>query len=101
MFEIVYFLSILVVSGFVLMVSARMLGSKGGLVEAAVASLLGSLIFYFFRGYFLFRFAALILWLLVLKFFFDVGWVRAFLISLVAYVLASLVSLILGIPLLP
>ena len=100
LFEIVYFLSIWLVSSFVLLASGKLLGSKAGFVEAMLASLVGSAIFYFFRGYFLFRLAAFILWLLALRFFFDVGWFRAFLISLIAYVLASVVSLLLGIPLL-
>jgi len=62
---------------------------------------LGSVVFYFFRGNFLFGLAAAVLWLLVLRFSFDVGWIRAFFISIIAYVFASLVSLLLGIPLLP
>jgi hypothetical protein len=42
-----------------------------------------------------------LLWLLVIRFSFGVGWIRAFLISIIAYVLASWVSALLGIPLLP
>ena len=101
LFEMVYFLSIWIVSAFVLLISAKLLASKGGFVWALIASLLGSIVFYFFRGSFLFSLAAAVLWLLVIRFSFDVGWVRAFLISIIAYVLASLVSAFLGIPLLP
>lgn len=101
LFEIVYFLSIWIVSAFVLLISAKLLASKGGFVGALIASLLGSIAFYFFRGNFLFSLAAAVLWLLVIRFSFDVGWIRAFLISIVAYVLAYLVSWFLGIPLLP
>lgn len=101
LFEIVYFLSIWIVSAFVLLISAKLLASKGGFVGALLASLLGSIVFYFFRGSFLFSLAAVVLWLFVIRFSFDVGWIRAFLISIVAYVLAYLVSWFLGIPLLP
>jgi hypothetical protein len=101
LFEIVYFLSIWIVSAFVLLISAKLLASKGGFVGGLIASLLGSIVFYFFRGNFLFSLAAALLWLLVIRFSFDVGWIRAFLISIIAYILASLVSAFLGIPLLP
>jgi|GEM_PF-3162819 len=97
--EVVYFLAIWVVSAFVLLVSAKLLAAKGGFVGALIASLLGSIVFYFFRGNLLFSLAAAVLWWVVIRFSFDVGWARAFLISIVAYVLASLVTS-LGIPLL-
>jgi hypothetical protein len=100
-FEVLYFVSVWVVSSFVLLVSAKVFGAKAGFLESMIASLLGSAVFYFFRGNFLFSLAATIIWLLVLKFSFRVGWVRALLISMVAYVLAWLVSLLLGIPMLP
>jgi len=99
--DIIYFLSIWVVSAFVLLISAKLLASKAGFVKASIASLLGSVVFYFFRGNFLFSLAAAVLWLLVLRFSFDVGWIRAFLMSIIACAFASLVSPFLGIPLLP
>ena len=101
LFEIVYFLSIWIVSAFVLLISAKLLASKGGFVGALIASLLGSIVFYFFRGSFVFSLAAALLWLLVIRFSFKVGWIRAFLISIIAYVLAFVVSALLGMPLLP
>jgi len=101
LFNVLYFLSIWVVSSFVLLLSAKLLGAKGGFIGAMFASLLGSIVFYFFRGNFLFSLAASLIWLLVLRFSFDVGWIRALLISMVAYVFAWLVSLLLGVPMLP
>jgi len=97
--DLVYFAAIWIVSTFALHISARLLGAKGGLFSSFVASFLGAAIYSFFRGSLVFQIAAMILWFLVLRFSFQVGWFRAAVISVVASFFVAVVSLILGVPL--
>ena len=63
--DIIYFAAIWVVSAFVLYLSTRLFGAKGGFIESLAASLLGAVVYTLFKGSLLFQIAALLLWLLI------------------------------------
>jgi len=90
-----------IVSAIVLWISAKVLDSKEGLGTALIAALIGALIFGFFSylgGRLLFTLLAFFLWLYALKSLFMVGWGRAFLIALIAWILGAVVWVVLGVP---
>jgi len=95
---IVHFLVVWLISAFVIWLSVKVFApGKASFIISAVAAIVGAAIFSLFTGRFLYTLIALVLWLFVLKSLFNVGWTRSFLIALGAWILAWLVSLLLGI----
>ncbi|MGQ9514153.1 MAG: hypothetical protein ACUVTL_03780 [Thermoproteota archaeon] len=97
-FSILHFIIVWFVSSFVLWLSARIfVGKKASFVISAVVAVVGAAIFSLFSGRLLYTLIALILWLFVLKSFFNVDWVRALLIAIVAWILGAIVGWLLGV----
>ena len=99
MTTIVHFLIIWLVSAFVIWLSVKVFApGKASFIISAVAAIVGAAIFSLFSGRFLYTLIALVIWLFVLKSLFNVGWFRSFLIALGAWILAWIIGLLLGIP---
>ncbi|MBO3803147.1 MAG: hypothetical protein JTT11_04635 [Candidatus Brockarchaeota archaeon] len=95
---VVHFLAVWLVSSFLLWLSARVfVGKKASFVVSAVAALVGAATFSLSSGRLLFTLIALALWLFVLKSLFNVGWAKALLIAVAAWILGAIVGWLLGI----
>jgi len=93
-------LNIIVLSPFLWISGRALVGKEKAKFSDAVftvmlGTLLGSLFGVFFYG-FMASIVQLILWLALIKHFFDCGWLRAFAISVLAVIIFALVSIALG-----
>ena len=93
-------INIIVISPFLWISGRALVGKEKAKFSDAVftvmlGTLLGTLFGVFFYG-FMASIVQLILWLALIKHFFDCGWLRAFAISVLAVIIFALVSIALG-----
>ena len=93
-------LNIIVISPFLWISGRALVGKEKAKFSDAVftvmlGTLLGTLFGVFFYG-FMASIVQMILWLALIKHFFDCGWLRAFAISVLAVIIFALVSIALG-----
>jgi len=86
------------ISAIIVWVASKLLWARGGILTAVLAALVGAII-YAVTGMFLAGLVgsllALLGWLLALKYFYHIGWLRAGLLALVIWIFAVIVSLFL------
>lgn len=88
-----------VISAVVVMIAVKMVGGHGNLFLSLLISLAGSLVFGIFSGRLLFNLIAILVWLLLLKHFFNIGWLQAISASILAYFFSVLLSFLFGVQL--
>ena len=93
-------INIIVISPFLWISGRALVGKEKAKFSDAVftvmlGTLLGTLFGVFFYG-FMASIVQMILWLALIKHFFDCGWLRAFAISVLAVIVFALVSIALG-----
>ncbi|PIO08968.1 hypothetical protein COT47_00415 [Candidatus Woesearchaeota archaeon CG08_land_8_20_14_0_20_43_7] len=93
------FLVSLIVSSVIIYFAARLLGETEGFGTAIMAALSGAIIFplmsYLFGVGWIAALLAGIAWLIALGSIYSIGWVRAFIIAVVIWLLTTVVSLVL------
>lgn len=98
LWSVVLFIIGLLISTAIIYIVSKFFGEREGLKHAFAAALIGSGVYsvvYFIFGYGLL--AAVtggIVWLLALKALYNIGWVRAFMISLIIWIISAIVGLI-------
>jgi len=87
------------VSTIIIYVVTKLFGEKEGIGTALLAALIGAVAYslsYLILGYgILGTFIGGVVWLLILKDLYSIGWIKSFLIALIVWILASLISLFL------
>lgn len=88
----------ILVSTIVIYFITRLFGEKEGIKHAIVAALSGSLIytiFYYFIGNNIIgSFLGAIVWILVLKKIYKMGWIKVLIIATIIWILTNILSLI-------
>ena len=88
----------LVISTVIIYIVTKLFGEKEGIKHAFGAALIGSVVYsvvYFIFGHgFLAAVAGGIVWLLAMKALYSFGWLRAFIIALIIWVISGIVGLI-------
>jgi hypothetical protein len=89
----------LIVSTLIIYFVARLFGETESIGTAVIAALIGSVIYavayYFLGGGLLAAAIAGIAWLIALGTLYKIGWLKSFVIALIVWIFASLVSFIL------
>ncbi|MGD0818539.1 MAG: hypothetical protein ABR986_09125 [Methanomassiliicoccales archaeon] len=97
--SIVYFLIALLVSTIIIYVVTKFMGEKEGLGTAVVAAVIGTVVYivaYLLIGNgLLAAVLAGIVWLLVLKGLYKIGWVKALIIAIIIWIFATIIGLFL------
>ena len=88
-----------IISAIVVMIAVKMIGGHGNLFLSLVVSLAGSLVFGIFSGRLLFNLVAILVWLLLMIYLFDIGWFQAIGASILAYVFSVVVQYLFGVQL--
>jgi hypothetical protein len=89
----------LVISTIIIWIVTKLFGEKEGIGRAFVTALIGSVIYgiaYFLMGNGLL--AAVvggIVWLLALRWLYDIGWVKALVVAIIIWVAAAIIGLLL------
>ena len=98
LWSIVLFVIGIVISTVIIYIVTKLFGEKEGIKHAFGAALIGSVVYsvvYFIFGHgFLAAVAGGIVWLLALKALYSFGWLRAFIIALIIWVISGIVGLI-------
>lgn len=97
-FSLVGFILAWVISAIVIYVASRLLGEGEGFLTAIFAALVGAVIYAivgFLLPGLLGSILALIGWLLALKYFYGIGWLKAILLALVIWIFAVIAGLFL------
>ena len=93
------FLISLIVSAIVIYVATKLLGEEEGFGTALMASLAGAVLFaivsYFIGVGWVAALIGGIAWLIALGSLYNIGWVKAFIVAVVIWVFATIVSLVL------
>ena len=95
----VFFVVGLIVSTIIIFVVTKLFGEREGVGTSVLAALVGAIIYalaYFFLGHGLL--AALIggfVWLLALGSLYHMGWLKAFVVAVIVWVLAAIVGFVL------
>jgi hypothetical protein len=88
----------LVISTVIIYIVTRLFGEKEGIKHAFAAAFIGSAVYsvvYFIFGHgFLAAVIGGIVWLLALKALYRFGWMRAFIIALIIWIISGIVGLI-------
>jgi hypothetical protein len=93
------FLVGLVVSGIIIYIVTKLFGEKEGLVRAFITAIIGAVVYsitYFLLGNGIW--AAIvggIVWLLALRALYDIGWLKAFLIAIVVWIVTAIAGILL------
>jgi hypothetical protein len=99
LWSIVVFVIGLVISTSIIYVITRISGEKEGIKHAFAAALMGSVVYsvvYFLFGHgFLAAVTGGIVWLLALKALYSFGWLKAFIIAFLIWIVSGLIGLIL------
>jgi hypothetical protein len=99
LWSIVVFVIGLVVSTSIIYIVTRIFGEREGLKHAFTAALIGSAVYsvvYFIFGHgFLAAISGGVVWLLALKALYNLGWIRAFIIAFLIWIVSGLIGLIL------
>ena len=95
---IILFVMGLVISTVIIYVVTKLFGEKEGIKQAFATALVGSVVYsivYFIFGHgFLAAVIGGIVWLLALKALYSFGWIKAFVIALIIWILSGIVGLI-------
>ena len=98
LWSIALFVIGLVISTFIIYIVTRLFGEKEGIKHALAAAFIGSAVYsvvYFIFGHgFLAAIIGGFVWLLALKALYSIGWIRAFIIALIIWIISGLVGLI-------
>ena len=98
LWSIVVFVIGLVISTIIIYIVTRLFGEKEGIKHALAAAILGSIVYgivYFIFGHgFLAALTGGIVWLLALKALYSFGWIRAFIIALIIWIISGIVGFI-------
>ena len=98
LWSIVLFVIGLVISTVIIYIVTKLFGEKEGIKPAFGTALIGSVVYsvvyYIFGHSFLAAVAGGIVWLLALKALYSFGWLRAFIIALIIWVISGIVGLI-------
>ncbi|MBI4895513.1 MAG: hypothetical protein HY831_03395 [Candidatus Aenigmarchaeota archaeon] len=93
---IIWFLASLIISTIIIYIVSKLFGEEEGIGTALLAGLIGAAIYaltYYFLGHGL---LAIIIggfaWLLALGSLYNMGWIKAFLVALVIWIVAVVVS---------
>ena len=93
------FLISLVISAIIIYITARLLGEEEGFGTAILAALAGAiiftLVFYFIGIGWVASLIGGIAWLIALGSLYSIGWLKAFVIAVVIWIFAAIVSLVL------
>jgi len=92
--------NVIVLSPFLWLAGRAVVGKKkakftDAVLIVAIGTVVGTFFGAFFKG-FIASFIQLILWLLIVKHFFDCGWLKALGISILAIIIFAIIALILG-----
>lgn len=95
---IILFVIGLVISTVIIYVVTKLFREKEGIKQAFAAALVGSVVYsimYFIFGHgFLAAVIGGIVWLLALKALYSFGWIKAFVIALIIWIISAIVGLI-------
>ena len=98
LWSITLFVIGLVISTVIIYIVTRLFGEKEGIKHAFAAALIGSavysIVYYIFGHGFLAAVAGGIVWLLALRALYSFGWIKAFIIALIIWIIAGLTGLI-------
>ncbi len=98
LWSIALFVIGLVISTVIIYIVTKLFGEKEGIKHALAAALLGSVVYsvvYFIFGHgFLAAVAGGIVWLLALRVLYGFGWIKAFIIALIIWIISGLTGLI-------
>lgn len=89
------FLISLVISAIVIFLAAKLLGEKEGFGTAILAALIGAIIFsitYYFIGGWLAALISGVAWLIALGSLYNMGWLKSFVVAVVIWIFATIVS---------
>ncbi len=98
LWSVVLFAIGLVISTVIIYIITKFFGEKEGIKHAFAAALIGSVVYgavYFIFGHgFLAAVTGGIVWLLALKALYRFGWIRAFIITVIIWIISGIVGLI-------
>jgi len=98
LWSIIPFIVGLVISTLIIYIVTKLFGEKEGIKHAFAAALIGSAVYgavYFIFGHgFLAAVSGGIVWLLALKALYRFGWIRAFIIAVIIWIVSGIVGLI-------
>ncbi len=89
----------LVISTIIIYVTTKLFGQKEGIGRAFVTALIGTLIY--FVAYYIFGKGVIsasirgIIWLIVLKMLYNIGWFKAFMIAVIVWISATVIGFLL------
>lgn len=93
------FIVALIISTVIIYVITRLFGEKEGLLTAFLAAIVGTVIYtvvyYFLGAGLLTALIAGIFWLLALRYFYKIGWLKSLVIAIIIWIVASIVGLFL------
>ncbi|PIN81587.1 hypothetical protein COV13_00845 [Candidatus Woesearchaeota archaeon CG10_big_fil_rev_8_21_14_0_10_32_9] len=93
------FLISLVISAVIIYLAAKMLGEKEGFGTAVFAAFIGAIIFalvsYFIGVGWIAALVGGLTWLIALGSLYKIGWLKAFVIAVIIWIFATIVSLVL------
>lgn len=99
LWSFVVFIIGLVISTSIIYIVTRIFGEREGLTHAFMAALIGSAVYgvvYFLFGHgFLAAITGGVVWLLALKALYNLGWIRAFIIAFLIWIVSGLIGVIL------
>ncbi|MGH9911285.1 MAG: hypothetical protein ACRD4W_02470 [Nitrososphaeraceae archaeon] len=98
LWSIALFVIGMVISTVIIFIVTKLFGEKEGIKHAFAAALLGSAVYsivYFIFGHgLLAAVAGGFVWLLALRALYSFGWIRAFIIALIIWIISGLIGLI-------
>ena len=98
LWSIVLFVIGLVISTIIIYIITKLFGEKEGIKHAFATALIGSavysIVYLIFDHGFLAAVSGGIVWLLSLKALYGFGWIRAFIIALIIWIISGIVGLI-------
>jgi hypothetical protein len=93
------FVIALIVSTIIIYVVTKLFGEtediKTAFITALVGTIVYTIIYYLLGNGLIFGFIAGIAWLLVLKHFYSIGWIKSLLIAIVVWIMTSVVGMFL------
>jgi uncharacterized membrane protein len=98
LWSIVLFVLGLVISTVIIYIVTKLFGEKEGIKHALAAALIGSavygIVYFIFGQGFLAAVIGGIVWLLALKALYSFGWIKAFVIAVIIWIISGLLGLI-------
>jgi uncharacterized membrane protein len=98
LWSIILFVIGLIISTVIIYIVTKLFGEKEGIKQAFAAALIGSAVYavvYFIFGHgFLAAVTGGIVWLLALKALYRFGWIRAFIIAVIIWIISGVIGLV-------